>query len=195
MVEPCLDLSRPGECLTVFTARQDTSAEAGLLVRWSWHESGGFDPMARALVRGFELEEAFATCVDIATDAFGVSPRGLRMHGDDLRRLAEAGYLISGDSLGLAFLLGLLGLVHGRPWPKGCIAWGGLRPIRNDSFAVFTVAEVEAKRDFALDCGAALLVHPRGEALGSIGHVREIEVSSAIAAALSELHQLSAAAA
>ena len=177
-----------GDCLTLFTASGDAKhSQESLLLRWRWSHEGGFDPQVRRLIRGFEIEEAFETCIDIAEELLGQSPRGLSLDPREARFLEEHGYVISGGSLGLALLLGLLCYVKRVNWPSRCIAWGGLRPVRNNSFAVVTVAEFEDKMRQASVLKPRLIVHPMSESFWTPDGCRSVGISAPIEVAFVEL--------
>lgn len=181
-----------GECITLFTAKDETSGPPGLRIRWAWRESGGFDPRARALIRGFEIEDAFETCIEIG-DEFLVparSPRGLFIHDEDAQFLETSMYFISGGSLGLALLLGLIGHARRVPPVERCLVWGAIRPIRNNSFSVVPVGDVDGKLRYASLFAPSMIIHPRAEKLDVPKACRDVGVSGPIDAAWKELDAL-----
>ena len=181
----------PGSCLTVFTSIEETSASSqGIYVRWIWHDKPGFDPAARRMIRGFEIEEAFETCSDLGEHMFGQVALGILMHPDDFAYLKQREYFVSGGSLAIPFWLGLLGYHRAKGWPVGCVAWGAIRPIRNNSFTVSPVANVESKVAFARSIGASSILHPRAENLDNLGSAANHRLSESIEKATEELCEI-----
>jgi hypothetical protein len=179
-----------GECLSLFTAKDESSGPAGLRIRWAWRENGGFDPRAHELVRGFELQEAFQTCVEIGDELLAParSPRGLFINDWDAHFLETNRYVISGGSLGLALLLGLIGYARRVPPIPRCFVWGAIRPIRNDSFSVVPVGDIEGKLRYASMSAPSMIIHPRAEALHVPRECRDVGISEPIKAAWAELN-------
>jgi hypothetical protein len=51
------------------------------------------------------------------------------------------------------------------PWPNKTVSWGNIRPVRNNSFAIYPVDNISDKMTILRDLGAENLIHPNDEEL------------------------------
>lgn len=184
-------LLHPGECLSLFTKKQDVSLIAeGIVLRWRWKPTGGFDKFLERHFYDRELEEAYLTCLDIGEQFFSSYPKGLELFPEDRELVKNRKLFLSGGSLALALLLGMITFIHGKSWPNKVAVWGGLLPDRTDSFAVHAVDYIDHKIALAKKIGASTIIHPASEKHIESESIREIRVTAPIANAIYQLESV-----
>lgn len=176
----------PGSFPTVFTRANNNSSVPGICIRWQWVATGGFDQSITPVLSGMEIEESYYTCLDVASKYYKDIPTGIRIYEEDREFLVKNHYKIYGSSLGMPFLLGLISYINKIPWPNRTVSWGNIRPIRNNSFAVYPVDNVLDKIIVLRDLEARHLVHPQSEEL-NLDKITVIGISFEIENAVIEL--------
>jgi hypothetical protein len=181
----------PGECLSLYSKKQDKRIiDGGIVLRWRWKQTGGFDKFLERHFYDRELEEAFLTCLDIGEQSFSSYPKGIELFPEDRELVKSRNIFLSGGSLGLAFLLGMITFIYGKQWPNRVVAWGGLLPIRNNSFAVYAVDYIDHKIDLAKKIDASTIIHPESEKHLIIESIREIRITAPIVSAMCQLESV-----
>lgn len=156
-------LTLPGECPTLFVGSRCHAGHLGLCLRWKWLEMGGMDPAARDLIGDPAVEDAFHDSAAIVREVCGRAPGGLRLMPEDLVRVRQEGSGLVGGSLGLALLLGALGWVLQRPWPRRWVAWGLFEPARLNRWSLVPTGTSAAKALLARELGASAMLHPAAD--------------------------------
>lgn len=181
----------PGECFTIFSQKQERiKAISGIVLRWRWKTSGGFDISVARHCYDHELEEAFLTCLDIGERLFPSYPKGIELFSEDREMIESRKIYLSGGSLALAFLLGMLTFIHDKRWPNGVVAWGVILPDRKNSFRVHSVDWMDRKLDLAKKIGADIVIHPASEKNIGTESIREIKVAASIDEAIFQLESI-----
>ena len=160
---------------------------SGIVLRWRWKAAGGFDKFLDRNTYDNELEEAFLTCLDIGERAFSFYPKGIELFPEDRELVEKKNISLSGGSLALAFLLGMLAYIKNKQWPKGVVAWGCIRPDRRNSFTLHAVDRVDQKIELAKIMDAGVIIHSDSERKIETASIREIRITASIAEAVSRL--------
>jgi|TARA_Y100000034_G_scaffold122796_1_gene168711 hypothetical protein len=157
----------PGSFPTIFTRSNNSNKVPGICIRWQWVSTGGFDESLKDVLSGMEMEieETYYTCLDITSKYYNCIPGGIRIFKEDRELLENNRYKIFGSSLGLPFLLGVMSYANNTPWPNKTVSWGNIRPVRNNSFAIYPVDNILDKIKILRDLGAENLIHPKDEEL------------------------------
>jgi hypothetical protein len=176
-----------GDCVTIFTPGElNKHFVDNLIIRWRWHDDGGFDNSLKTVISNPDINEAFLTCLDIADDLFDTYPCGIRMYEEDRDFLARHNLSIGGSSLGLALLFGLFCHVRSHR-PRRIAAWGAILPVRNNRVAVLPTDAVEKKMQAALEIGAEHVIHPALEPEKPASGIRETRITQHITEAVKQL--------
>jgi len=136
----------------------------GFILRWRWTKGNSLDSRILPLLAGYEIQDAYWTCIEAYSTFYKKNTRaGLTLVEEDYQYILSNGIKLSGSSLGLPMLIGLAGHINAKPWPKNTLAWGNIRPIRNNSFALYSVDRVTQKLKVGLAYGMKCLIHPPGD--------------------------------
>jgi len=180
-------LSNPGSFPTIFAGTNNNSSVPGICIRWQWVATGGFDQSITPVLSGMEIEESYYTCLDVASKYYRVIPKGILIHREDRELLLTNHYKIYGSSLGLPFLIGLISYINKIPWPSRTVSWGDIRPIRNNSFALYPVDNLSDKILVLRKLQAKHLIHPESEEL-NLDEITVTGISFEIEKAVIELN-------
>jgi len=158
-------LKNPGAFVGVFVnLTSGLSGVSGFVTRWFWSEGRGIEAETAKCISDLELPDTYWTVLDLYTHLTGHVPDlGLSLFSEDIEFLRSNNFFLSGSSMGLAMFLGLIFFLEGKPWRDGMFAWGNIRPVRNDRFALYGTDMIEKKIKIAQSMGLKCLIHPGEE--------------------------------
>lgn len=98
----------------------------------------------------YELFEAYQNIVEALKQRY---PRRkfpqIQLTVQSLKRIQRDQLYLSGESMGLAWLIGILFYLRGKKFPNNLYAWGAIKPIRNGDFSLFPTANTKRKIQLA----------------------------------------------
>jgi hypothetical protein len=158
-------LTHPGAFTGVFAnLSSPLSGVPGFGARWFWAEGRGIEAETAKYISDVDLPDTYWTVLDFYAHLTGHVPDlGISLFPEDITFLRSNNFSLSGSSMGLAMLIGLIFFLEGKSWPKGMFAWGNIRPVRNDRFALYGVDMIENKIAIAQSMGLKCLIHPEEE--------------------------------
>lgn len=180
----------PGSFATVFVADDQTRIPvAGFILRWQWIADGGLDPRLSPHLSDFEIQEAFELSLEIAAAHRNpdLLPRGLLLTDESHALIRDAGFRLGGGSLGLGFLLGLVGYSRRRSLSCQTAAWGALAPVWGNDYTLLPVEQSAAKLEIAKGCGIATILHPAEQPLVAPYGIRSCGVPRSMASAIAAI--------
>lgn len=113
-----------------------------------WKFSNSADTMVEYIpeICSYELFETYQNVTDILKQYYHIQNiPGLRLCKESLQMVRQEKLYLSGESMGLAWLLGLLCWIKKKKFPENLCAWGAIKPIRNGEFALFPTANTKRK--------------------------------------------------
>ena len=160
-----LQLRHPGSFVGLFVATSTNHSELrGIVTRWQWSPGCGIASNTEHFAADPELQDAYWTALECHAKMTGtMSNLSLELHAEDREFLQDKRFSLTGASLGLSMLLGLICYHAGRPWPPGMFAWGNIRPVRDGRFGLYAVDHIDDKLAVARSAGLRHLVHPEEE--------------------------------
>lgn len=89
----------------------------------------------------YELLEAYLNVVDVLKQYYHLSNiPAIRLTNESLEMIQRDQLYLSGESMGLAWLIGVVCWLKGKNFPDDLYAWGAIKPIRDGRFLLFPTA-------------------------------------------------------
>ena len=94
----------------------------------------------------YELLEAYLNVSDVLKQYYHCpNIPAIRLTNESHKMIKRDQLYLSGESMGLAWLIGGVCWLKGKDFPKDLYAWGAIKPIRNGRFSLFPTASTRKK--------------------------------------------------
>ena len=109
----------------------------------------------------YELFEAFQNIIDVFKQYYpNKTLPSICLDDASLQLIKREQLYLSGDSMGLAWLCGLLCRIKEKDFPHNFFAWGAVKPIRRGGFALFPTSNTRQKIFLAeKNCKSNIMLH------------------------------------
>ena len=94
----------------------------------------------------YELLEAYLNIVDVLKQYYCLENiPAIRLSDASYKMIQQEKLYLSGESMGLAWMLGILCKIKGKVFPTDLYAWGAIKPIRDGSYSLFPTSNTGKK--------------------------------------------------
>lgn len=111
----------------------------------------------------YELLESYQNVADVLKTYYKLPIPNIKLTANSLHLIQSARLYLSGDSMGLAWLIGLLCFVNGKTFPEDLFAWGAIKPSRKGGYSLFPTSNTRRKVFLAEEKGKNKIILHRAE--------------------------------
>jgi len=139
-----------------------------LVVYWKSHDAITFPSELIPEFISAELQEAYQNVLETLESYYQHKINwGLTISEKSLQVITQKKLYLSGESMGLAWLIGGLCFLHQRPFPADLLAWGAIRPLRNGQFSLYPTDHTDKKLKLVLSHAAQRITTHKDEQTSS----------------------------
>lgn len=140
------------------------NTERRIIIEWNIVPECGFHEELLPDYCSYEIIDEYYNVLSALQDCWHQSVSfGLRLDEKTRKKIIEEQLYLSGDSMGIAWLLGALCFLHKKHFPKDLLVWGAIRPIRNGHFAVYKTGSTGLKVRKAVESHKQRIAYPENE--------------------------------